>query len=237
MYTRPEVDGETTTFGVSGKLWRDSLVMYDRATRSLWSQVAGEAVAGPLEGEKLSELPSEVTTWGEWKKRHPDTLVLVKPGGQRGSAYDGYHADRDKIGVLGSDNPDGRLGGKVLVYGMERDGRAAAVPFQLLEVRPVLQTEIMGVPAVVFSPPGENAALAYEREVDGQLLDFEQVPSEGDRLTVRDTQTGSTWSWEDGSCLQGPFEGKQLERILGTTVYWGIWARFHPETELVNQLQ
>ena len=67
MYARPEIEGQTTTLGVSGMHWRDALIMYDRASKSLWSQVLGEAVAGPEKGRKLEEIPSELTTWTDWK--------------------------------------------------------------------------------------------------------------------------------------------------------------------------
>ncbi|WP_338727059.1 DUF3179 domain-containing (seleno)protein [Haladaptatus sp. DJG-WS-42] len=56
-----------------------NLVMYDEATRSYWSQILGRAICGPLEGERLTIRPSEVTTWGEWKERYPDTDVLLPP--------------------------------------------------------------------------------------------------------------------------------------------------------------
>lgn len=230
MYVRPTVDGKPTTLGVSGKLWRDSLVMYDRATNSLWSQVLGKAVAGPLEGQRLTQIPSEITTWGEWKSRHPDTLVLVKPR-LSGSVYDDYHQDAGKIGVLGRRNPDNRLGAKALVYGFEKDGRHAAVPLSLLETKPVLNAEAFGIPIVIFSPPGENAAMVFERTVGGKVLIFSR--EEGGRLTVRDEESGSTWSWETGRCVQGPFEGQSLQRLPGVVVYWGVWAQFHPETELI----
>ncbi|HSL81753.1 MAG TPA: DUF3179 domain-containing (seleno)protein, partial [Thermoanaerobaculia bacterium] len=54
-----------------------------------------------------------------------------------------------------------------------------------------------------------------------------------ERLVARDADTGSTWAWETGECLQGAFEGQRLERLSGLTAYWGIWAQFHPETEVV----
>lgn len=233
MYARPTIDGEPTTFGVSGMLWRDSLILYDRATRSLWSQLLGEAVVGPEKGTTLEELPSEQTTWGDWRSRHPDTLVLVKPEGISGTNYAEYHRDDERIGVRGSSNPDDRLPGKTLVYGIERDAQAAAVPFPLLDEEPVVNAHALGVPVVVFSPPGERTALVFERRVDGEVLAFERVSGEG-RLTVRDRGSGSTWSWEDGSCLEGPFAGSSLERIPGTAVYWGIWVQFHPDTEVVR---
>ena len=75
--------------------------------------------------------------------------------------------------------------------------------------------------------------MVYERTVEGEELTFELVESDGGRLTARDRQTGSTWSWESGECLQGAFQGRSLRRVTGTTVYWGIWAQFHPDTEIV----
>lgn len=209
--------------------------MFDRATKSLWSQLLGKAVAGPLEGRELTEIPSEQTTWADWKRRHPDTLVLVKPKDIQGTSYADYHRNPRSVGVLGSKNPDRRMRPKSLIFGIEEGGEAAAIPFGLLQHEPVLNATALGKPIVVFSPPDEPTALVFERTVDGEALFFQQVEDASGRLTVKDTKTGSTWSWEDGSCLQGPFAGKSLDRISGTTVYWGIWAQFHPDTELVRQ--
>lgn len=240
MYARPTIDGEVTTFGVSGRLWRDTLVMYDRATRSLWSQLLGSAVAGPQTGRTLEVIAAEVTTWSAWKERHPDTLVLRKPAWEaledtrrRGTSYSSYHADPGAIGVRGTRNPDERLPGKMLVYGITLNQSYAAVPFALLEKSPVLNTDALGAPIVVFSPRAEAAAFAYERVVDGQELTFELIENQGSTLTVRDLATGSTWSWESGECLEGPFRGRALRRLTGSTVYWGIWAQFHPDTQVV----
>jgi hypothetical protein len=62
----------TTRFGGVYKL------MYDRPTNSLWNQLTGEPVSGRLaeSGIQLERLPIVVTTWGEWKKEHPGTVVL-----------------------------------------------------------------------------------------------------------------------------------------------------------------
>lgn len=56
-----------------------NLVMYDEATHSYWSQILGRAICGPLEGERLTIRPAEVTTWGDWKARYPETDVLLPP--------------------------------------------------------------------------------------------------------------------------------------------------------------
>jgi hypothetical protein len=110
---------------------------------------------------------------------------------------------------------------------------SAAIPFALLEKSPVLNMEAFSTPLVAFSPRGEAAAMAYERTVEGEELTFELVDSKDGRLTVRDRGSGSIWSWESGECLQGAFQGKSLRRVTGTTVYWGIWVQFHPETEII----
>ena len=79
MYAR-EINGERYEFGVSGKLFRNVLIMYDRQTKSLWSQLLGAAVDGPLKGTRLEMLAASFTTWGVWRREHPDGMVLKKLG-------------------------------------------------------------------------------------------------------------------------------------------------------------
>ena len=83
MYSR-ELDGKTYTFGVSGKLWRDALVMYDHQTRTLWSHITGEAIEGALKGKRLTVLSSMPRiAWKEWKQHYPETKVLSVSYGPR----------------------------------------------------------------------------------------------------------------------------------------------------------
>lgn len=65
-----------TTFGVSGLLYQSDLLLYDRKTDSLWSQILMQAVNGPRKGEKLKTVPSSLISWGLWKKNFPQTKVL-----------------------------------------------------------------------------------------------------------------------------------------------------------------
>lgn len=81
------VGGSTREFGISGLLWNSNVLLYDRqedrGKESLWSQVRMKAVTGPAarEGLTLKLLPSELTSWQEWLRRHPDTTVLSKRTG------------------------------------------------------------------------------------------------------------------------------------------------------------
>ncbi len=87
VYVRPRDQEGILDFGVSGKLWRGALVMYDRRTRSLWSQQASRAIAGPLAGQDLEILESTVTDWRSWRASHPATTVIVRSSG----ASAGHH--------------------------------------------------------------------------------------------------------------------------------------------------
>ena len=91
--------GRGLSFGVSGFLYQSDMLLYDRQTESLWSQVKGEAVTGRLLGRKLKLLPSTQTTWGAWKKKHPNTLALTTETGYSRSydrdPYEGYSKTRE----------------------------------------------------------------------------------------------------------------------------------------------
>ena len=78
-----KINGEPTTFGTSGMLYRSNKVMYDRLTNSLWNQLSREPVIGPLwdSGIKLDFFPVMLTTWEEWLELHPDTTVLAQDTG------------------------------------------------------------------------------------------------------------------------------------------------------------
>lgn len=70
------IEGHRLNFGVSGLLYQRNVLFYDRQTDSLWSQLLSQAVTGPMAGKRLTMLPAENTTWGEWKAEHPDTKVM-----------------------------------------------------------------------------------------------------------------------------------------------------------------
>ncbi len=75
-------------FGVSGLLYNSNVLLYDRTDQALWSQVGMEAVSGPNAGRSLVHLDNwELTTFGTWKREHPDSTVVGFDTGHR-RAYD-----------------------------------------------------------------------------------------------------------------------------------------------------
>lgn len=88
------VAGSVRRFGVSGLLYRSALLLYDRETESLWSQISAGAVTGASRGQRLRLLRARVTTLGAWRKAQPATSVLTRETGHRrpygSTPYEGY---------------------------------------------------------------------------------------------------------------------------------------------------
>lgn len=85
MYARQYGDRKLT-FDFSETLYLDNLLFVDRETNSVWSQLEGRAIAGPLRGFSLKVVPSLQTTWRLWRELHPDTRVMVITG-EEGMPY------------------------------------------------------------------------------------------------------------------------------------------------------
>jgi hypothetical protein len=125
---------EGLEFGVSGLLYNSDVLLYDRATESLWSQLRHEAVAGPLRGTRLETVLLEHTSWKRWKSLHPDTRVLARPRTPDGrflrdysiDPYDGYRLDRRLMFPVGS--RDRRFHPKEVVLGITLGDAAMAWP-------------------------------------------------------------------------------------------------------------
>jgi len=130
------VGGKVTEFGVSGLLYNSDVLLYDRNTESLWSQIMGEAVAGKLLGEKLKPIPINHTTWRDWLAQHPDTKVLsTETGYSRDYArnpYQGYEQSRQLFFDVNNKAPE-IYHPKEQVIGLEINGVYKAYPFVELE--------------------------------------------------------------------------------------------------------
>lgn len=127
------IDGKETTFGTSGMLFNSNLVMYDRATDSLWTQLGGEAIIGKNLGKKLKQLPLDTLFWSEWMAKHPDTKVLsFDTGFVRNydlNPYEDFETSRDTFGTQFEDE---RLSAKEKVWGLEIEGKFKAYPMSVL---------------------------------------------------------------------------------------------------------
>ncbi len=242
-----EVNGRTLSFGTTGNLRNSDLVMYDRQTESWWQQLTAEAVVGRLTGTKLDVLPSQILSWAQFKRLHPQGRVLSRdtgyqrPYGQ--NPYAGYDQPNSAPFAF-SGQPDPKLPPKERVAAVKTGPRSAVVyPFSRLAREAPVNDHIAGKPAVVFFDPkvaspldapevslgrDVGTAAVFDRVIGGRTLSFEPEESPG---TFRDRETGSTWDIS-GRATAGRLEGERLKQIRSDDQFWFALAAFFPRVEI-----
>jgi hypothetical protein len=244
-------DGQTYTFGSSGFLYRSNKLMYDRQTRTLWNQLTGEPVLGPLAGQddlRLALLAVVLTTWAEWQAQHPDSLVVdVNTGFSRdyraGAAYGDYFAAEETMFPVWQRSD--LLDTKEQIYAVRVDGIPKAYPIQALIAATVLNDGVIladgSETTVVLIAPRDQILIegqsrragsvtyspgtevrAYER---GDYL-FTAGP---DEQTLLD-ENGRVWQIGEAA-LTGP-DGERLARLDGHLAYWFGWFAFFPNSQV-----
>ena len=228
---RTEHEGVNHALGTSGFLYRSNKLMYDQATQSLWSTMRGTPVLGPLAGKGIVlERGSVVTTtWGEWRRRHPDTRVLsLDTGHQRdyaeGAAYREYFATDELMFEVPALDP--RLRNKDEVFTVllaDHPDRPLALSADFLAANPVHRETIDGTSLVVLTDPsGANRAYASD--------DVTFTGYDGDR-SVRDSE-GGTWTMDEHALSAE--DGRVLHRIPAQRAFWFGWYAAFPHTRLVH---
>jgi len=205
-----EVDGETETleFGVSGFLLYSNVVMYERTTDALWSQVAMEAVSGPMVGRALGHLPWRVETAERWMAEHPDsTIMTLDTGHMRDYGVNPYadYFDNHRL-YFPVAHSDDRLPFKTRVVGIEHGGEAAAFTARWVAAQPdrraevevgggavVLEADDQGGVAVVAAPEAARTVHTFwfawnAFHPETSLTDAQPEP--GVQRTLRDLEAG-----------------------------------------------
>lgn len=126
-----QIGDRALDFGVSGLLYNSDVLLYDRQTESLWSQLLGKAISGALQGTALRSVPLAHTTWIDWRRRHPETYVLsMETGHARNYGRDPYAEYLRSEQLLFSVAAESRrYHPKESVIGIELHGHTKAYPF------------------------------------------------------------------------------------------------------------
>jgi len=246
-----EVNGVRTTFGTSGLLYSSALVMYDRATESLWTHFDGKAVVGVLTGQQLEWVASPLLSWADFRSTYPDGLVLdeTETGHSRSygrNPYDGYD-DPGTQPFLFRGPIDDRALAKERIVGISIGDETKAFTLSSVSggMAQATNTEVGSIPLAIFWKSGQASALdegriedgrdvgsvgVFRTDLDDTFLTFSSV---GDRF--EDDQTGSSWLIT-GEAVDGPLQGKVLERVPHLDTFWFAWATYRPDTVLVTNL-
>jgi hypothetical protein len=77
VYSR-EIDGKTLTLVPSGWTYKNTFVLYDRETGTLWypNKKGLMGIQGKYFKRQLEKLPSKDTLWKKWMKKFPNSKIL-----------------------------------------------------------------------------------------------------------------------------------------------------------------
>ncbi|HTQ26907.1 MAG TPA: DUF3179 domain-containing (seleno)protein [Puia sp.] len=198
----------------------------DETSKSWWRQVTGEAIAGPMKGQQLTQLPSSQMRLGTWISRHPNTLVL-QPDTVYNTKYadlEGFDSGTIKSSLEKRDSASWKF--KSWVVGVVESGHARAYDWNQVVKEKVINDQLQQVPLVVQLDRDGMSFHVWKRNVGGQTLQFNWNDSS---KLMNDAQTGSSWNGQ-GYAIQGPLQGSQLAEVQAYQEFWHSWQNFHPNT-------
>jgi len=194
--------GKKHSFGVSGLLYNSDVLLYDRETESLWSQLLSRAVTGTYKGMKLSMLPVLHTTWSDWKRHHPSTLVLSDDTGYwrdyKKDPYSGYDKSEHLVFLVFNRAP-ARYHPKEKVLGLGFGESYRAYPFIELN----------------------KYADSTDKDNTRDVISFTD--------TVNDQVFTIRWNRKAQSGTITSEKGLVMPIVQS---YWFAWYTFHTETEV-----
>ncbi len=228
---RTEQNGVNHQMGTSGFLYRSNKLMYDKATQSLWSTLDGEPVIGPLVGKgiKLDYLSVVTTTWGEWKKRHPDTKVLSLNTGHRrdyreGVAYKDYFATDDLMFTV--PNIDTSLNNKDEILAIrlpEEPNLNIAISSKFLKKNKVYQHKIGKVPFTVFTDKTGAHRVFKTKGITFTNFDGQSTATD---------EKGLRWTIKENKMVNQ--NGSVLNRFQSHNAFWFGYKAAYPDVELIK---
>ncbi len=228
---KTEHNGIKYRIGTSGFLYRSNKLMYDEKTQSLWNTLWGKPVLGPLVGKgiEFEYLSVITTTWGEWKRRHPQTKVLTRNTGFRrdygeGVAYQNYFAT-DEL-MFNTPKINKQLKNKQSILAIrfpELQEEPLAISVKYLEKHPVYEDEI-GAQKFVVLTDYTGANRVYERG----SYSFTNY----DENSIAIDKTGGKWTVYENRLEHT--NGKTLKRLNTFNAFWFGWQSAYPNTRLVK---
>ena len=232
------IEGNVSTFGVSGLLFNTNLIPYDRATESNWSQMKLECVNGQLIGEEIPVFKVIETTWGTWKELYPNTLVVSNETGISrpyntfpyiNGSGDDYRSDPFLLFPIDID--DTRLPRKERVHGIIINGQAKVYRVANFNNGVTLwPNTFQNEKLLVVGNTGMNFVTSFFQTLsDGSVLDFTAIQNA--LPAVLEDSEGNRWDIF-GEAISGPRKGQKLTPTTSFIGYWFSWGTFYPNAEI-----
>lgn len=218
----PFVNGKNEVFRLVG-MDHFNAMFEDATTKSWWQQETGIAIAGPLKGAQLIELPSEQMQLSDWLLIHPNSLVL-QPDPHFKARYDslkGYDEGVLESSLEKRDTASWKF--KSWVIGININGESRAYDWNMLIKNRLIQDTIGNSPLLITIEPNNRTFYAF---TPGDTLHFDY-----DTTThlLKEDKTKTTWQL-NGYCIDGSLKGSKLKQVQAYQEFWHSWQYFHPST-------
>jgi len=162
------INGQQQQFGVSGLLYNSDVLLYDRKTESLWSQILSKAISGKLLGTNLQTIPVQHTSWAAWQEQYPNTEVLSQDTGFKRdysrTPYQGYDNNSEIYFPLNAESR--RYHPKERVIGVQIGEKFKAYP--------IVELAKHGESPLTDQFAGKTLRIKFDvKNRDGQVFDSE----------------------------------------------------------------
>ena len=232
-----EVDQTLTnkTFGVSGLLFNSNLIVFDRETASLWSQILQVSINGQRILERPKQFQVMETTKATVEAMYPDAVVMTRVTGHNRQysdyPYGSYRQDANLLFPV--ENSDQRLHPKTRVLAVINGDDRRAFQIQAFDTtNQAVHEEIGGTPMIIIGNSSQNFALAFDRTMsDSVILNFTAVNDPTNPSHILLDNEGTIWN-SFGSAVSGPREGTNLSQVKSFVGYWFSIATFYENTSI-----
>lgn len=233
-------DRGSSEFGVSGLLFRNNLIPYDRSSNSRWSQMQLRAVNGHKIGVDVQLVDFVETTWGSWKQLFPESKVLTTETGYDNDysnyAYPHTNTENGSANLFPVKNRDDRLNKMdkvhVLIASNSADEDAVVRAYEIEkfgnEIK-VLNDTLNDASYVIAGSGTAKFTVSYAANIENKVLDFEAV-QDSLPIIMKDEE-GNRWDIF-GRAVSGPRKGVKLNLAKSYTGYWFGIADFFPYPQL-----
>ena len=221
----PVVDGKPETFRLVG-MDHFNAMFEDATTKSWWQQATGVAIAGPLKGKSLAEIPSQQLSLAAWLRLYPNSTVL-EPDSSYKKRYKnlaGYNKGTIDGSLEKRDSASWQF--KSWVIGIVHEHTTRAYDWNDLVKKELIEDSLPGMPVLIALENDSASFHVWSRQVNGQSLHFEKNKLQN---TLTDTNTRSNWDM-NGICTEGTLKGSQLKTVQSYQEFWHSWKNFHPAT-------
>lgn len=214
----PLIEGRPEEFRLVG-MDHFNAMFEDKGSGSWWRQVSGKAVAGPMKGKTLPEIPSIQTTLEKWIELYPNTLIMQadKEFTEKYEGMSKYESGASKSKLTLRDHASWK--DKSWIIGLESGSESKAYDWNRLQKEGIIHDELGGQPVAIILSRDKQSFVALER-----LNKEQQFSLINDTLITADNKYNFIGISLDST-------KSNLKRLNAYQEYWHSWQMFHPLTK------